>query len=1242
MFEVTPDELSHLGPIKSVELARKMIFSDASVSGIPPSKINVPSQINDSDGGIDGEVIDVNEDSKHGLIKKGRTNYQIKSGKLNINEILLNKNGNLKNRIKTCFENNGTLIIILTDYDKPDRVDDELLNKFYDKLKDKGLDNLKPCIEIWMQNKIINFLKYFFPLICDIKSIPPKLITHKMWSNLPEFNQEYIDGEEQTTYINNIRQQLENWSNDVDIRVIAEPGMGKTRIILEATKTDDISPFVLYFETPERLILNDFSSYLKHDTTNSVILVIDECDEIAYNRIKNDFYSHGSRIKLITIHNEFNDDSPNNASSPPILSNDQIEKILKSYVPKDNIAKWINECEGSPRAAHIIGNNLEQYPQDILKNPNSVQIWERYVANKNSVGSSEAIRRWNVLMWISLFKRFGYKGEYNRHFSYIAKLIEKYRKISLGDFNDDINTLIHMKILQGEMILYITPKILHTKLWVMWQKEFGDVVEIDPNDLFLKNNNRKLDHQSYIFLSWYFDMYRYAKKNETAQFKISKFLEEGGLFDKYMHISQNSIIQKFFLAIAVINPNNSLAFLERFLLKMPHDELLHYYTGRTEIVFALQQIVMKKEYFERAMKLLLTLAETENSTYANNATGIFTGLFSTVYGNNISPTELAPSERFKILQNEFNGSTITRQIIIIKACSVALNESPDIAPIVKYGELDDNVEFWIPKNYDEIINYRITVLEFLESLLSQCDETIRNKIIHILFESSRDLFKNSKTAKLLFSIIKTIHEKKFVDKESIVDFITKELKYNDQLSLDIKNNLITLLNNDVIGNDFSSKLYRYVGMDLIADRADNNYESLFKTRICELIDDSKNYELIKNKLTWLVSSDAKNGYHFGYELCRHDTKFQLLQDILKTYRNMNYDPKSSTCHFLGGYMRKLNEIDHDKCEQILDEIFNDSVLYRIIPELIWRVELNDKFAKKLLTLLNKPDMDYNIFQYFQHGPFGNISNVIFMNWIEKIIEYNTKDSIILAINLLDNQLDYDFNWNLASKELIFNLLTSAYLSDSHYDVMLQHYWINITKRFIIAYPIMCIPIAKHIIDNFPGESIFSINLSSECTIILDDIVSKHPTQLWKLVSKYLIPNSKFLRYIVFWLRGRRYNKKSIFHSFKICDILSWIDEKPIERAPLIANLIPQDFSIAREILIKYSHIENVERYIMINFNNESWSGSGTNHYTMKKEIYKKLCKNESNDIVRKWLLNYIQDIDKNIIRHKGFDEEFQL
>ena len=197
MFEVTPDELSHLDPIKSVELVRKMIFSDASVSGIPPSKINVPSQINDPDGGIDGEVIDVSENSKHGLIKKGITYYQIKSGPLNISDILFNNNGDLKDRIKTCFENNGTLIIMLTGYDKPDKVDNGLLNKFYDKLKDVGLDNPRPRIEIWMQNRIINFLKYFFPLICDIRSIAPNFITHKMWSNLPEFNQEYIIGKEQ-------------------------------------------------------------------------------------------------------------------------------------------------------------------------------------------------------------------------------------------------------------------------------------------------------------------------------------------------------------------------------------------------------------------------------------------------------------------------------------------------------------------------------------------------------------------------------------------------------------------------------------------------------------------------------------------------------------------------------------------------------------------------------------------------------------------------------------------------------------------------------------------------------------------------------------------------------------------------------------------------------------------------------------------------------------------------------------
>ncbi len=1241
MFEILVDELTQLDPTRSVELLHKMLWTDASISEIPSTNINIPSEINDSDGGIDAEVVNADRNSKYGLIKKGTTYYQVKSGKnLIIKEILFNSKGKLKPKIKMCFDNNNTLILILTGYDKPETHNNELLKKFYDALQNVSITDTKPNIEIWKKNTIVSFLNHFPSLIVDIKNIKSNFITHETWSKNNDFRQEFIKDEKQIVYMNNIQDQLRNWSQSTNIRVIEEPGAGKTRIILETTRSDDIAPLVLYFETPDDLDYNDFSRSIKHDTNKHMILVVDECDDMAYERISNQFRQHGSRIKLITIHNEFNEDYSNNKFSPPLLSNKQIESILEKYhIPKEHISKWARECGDSPRAAHIIGFNLEKYPQDILKNPNSVPFWERYVANKNDVKSPEAKIRWKVLMWISLFKRFGYRDVYSQHIKYIAKLAKTYDNISLGDFNENVDTLMHMKVLQGKIILYITPKILHVKLWVKLWEKFGNAVAIDLDNLILKNENNEIDSTTHIFITWYFDMFRYAKKNLVAQSRVKKLLAEGGLFEKYMNTDKNTIIQNFFLVIAVIHPNDSLSFLERFFSKMSHEKLLNYKTGRTEIVFALNKIVMKKEYFSQAMKLLLTLAETENSTYANNATGSFMGLFSIVYGHNTAPTELAPIERFKILQEEFANSSTTRRIIMINACGAGLHEPLGIVNVHEYGELDDNVKVWIPANGNEIDDYRIAILIFMRSLLPKCNNDVRSEIVKVVFTSARNMLVNSKTVLIFFSILRSLNANNYANKESLVDSISKELKYNDHISKDMKLKLKNLLNNDIIGVDYVSKLHRYVGMDLLVDKIDENHDSLFKKRFCKLIDDSKNYELIKNELPWLIGKNAKNGQYFGYELGNHDKKFQLLPNILQSYRNVQYDPKLNTCHFLGGYMRVLYENNIKMYDQTLDLIFSDSVLYKLIPELIWRSGINDKSAKMLLLILDKPSMDYTIFEYFQYGRFGKLSDSIFVKWLEKIIKSNTRDSVILAINLLDKQLDYNFNWNLISDDLIFNLLTSEHISDTYHDVMLEYYWKNIADKFIKVYPSMLMPLAKHIFDNFSGNSIFSAIGNTQCLEILNDIISKHPSKVWELVSSYLDPRTKHTVTMTLWMRGDGHDKKSIFDKFPIDDVMSWIDESPNKRAPIIANLIPHDFNIARKILAKYSKIENVGRYIIINFNNESWTGSGATHHENKKQKLEELYKKESNINVQKWLSEYIQDTERAIDRFRGFDEE---
>ena len=63
----------------SVEFFRELLWAEASAFGISSNKIKVPSAITVPDGGIDAEVIDVQEEVGQGMIKKGLTRYQIKT-----------------------------------------------------------------------------------------------------------------------------------------------------------------------------------------------------------------------------------------------------------------------------------------------------------------------------------------------------------------------------------------------------------------------------------------------------------------------------------------------------------------------------------------------------------------------------------------------------------------------------------------------------------------------------------------------------------------------------------------------------------------------------------------------------------------------------------------------------------------------------------------------------------------------------------------------------------------------------------------------------------------------------------------------------------------------------------------------------------------------------------------------------------------------------------------------------------
>src|SRR5205823_11022994 len=100
-----------------------------------------------------------------------------------------------------------------------------------------------------------------------------------------------------------------------------EPGLGKTKLVLEATRAEDIEPLVLYCESPVQLrdggLLNEI---LKEDNDFASIIVVDECDEEGRKKIWNTVKNIGSRVKIVSIYSEYEKSSGTTVylSCPPL------------------------------------------------------------------------------------------------------------------------------------------------------------------------------------------------------------------------------------------------------------------------------------------------------------------------------------------------------------------------------------------------------------------------------------------------------------------------------------------------------------------------------------------------------------------------------------------------------------------------------------------------------------------------------------------------------------------------------------------------------------------------------------------------------------------------------------------------------------------------------------------------------------------------------------------------------------
>src|SRR5207302_1274292 len=104
-----------------------------------------------------------------------------------------------------------------------------------------------PQVAVWGQNEILGMLQQFPSLLLRLSGRDQLVFeTHESWASHDDMRLGLQLGTSQSEFVANLQTELRRDDEAVLVHIWGEAGIGKTRLVLEATSADDLKPLVLY------------------------------------------------------------------------------------------------------------------------------------------------------------------------------------------------------------------------------------------------------------------------------------------------------------------------------------------------------------------------------------------------------------------------------------------------------------------------------------------------------------------------------------------------------------------------------------------------------------------------------------------------------------------------------------------------------------------------------------------------------------------------------------------------------------------------------------------------------------------------------------------------------------------------------------------------------------------------------------------------------------------------------------
>ncbi|MDB5319217.1 MAG: hypothetical protein JWN40_848, partial [Phycisphaerales bacterium] len=1213
-------------------------------AAIPVSSITITMRVDVADGGVDADVAPNPLRPNDDLLVAGNTSYQLKAGasaapwqKAWVAKELRGASGKaaLGKSVRRCLDRKGRYVLVCFGNDPTGAQRLKAIENLRNIFRTCGYKSFR--VDVWGQSTLAALIDPFPSIrlsLSDRAELP--FLTVEDWLLDAQMKKPLHLGKAQTELVNQIRQMLRG-TEVRHIRLIGEPGLGKTRLLLEALSPTDLAPAVLYVRHPEDLERAGlFSRILRADDVSTMILVVDDCAEKERASIWTALRSRSDRIRLVTLDHgpETSSDEWMRVVDCPALDRDQIRSILAEYVKGNQDSdRWADFCSGSPRVAHAVGENLRRNPEDILKSPAEVPIWERFIHGNSKSGSTEAQQKEVVLRHIALFQRFGYEKPVQDEATFIARLVEEADPtITWKRFQSIIRHFRDRRILQGKTTLFIVPRALHVHLWIQFWKHYGPGMDVAAT----------LTRMPPSLFGWFTEMFKYGHASPPCLSEIERITSPAGPFDKSKFITSGPGAT-FLSELAEAHPEAALRCIERTVGVWSVEQLKAFNQHRHQIVSALEKLAMWKPLFRRAAAQLLRLAVAENSSYSNNATGTFCSLFA-MGRDNFASSEASPAERFPSLRFAIESNDRVTRVVGFNAAKTALADHPYSKMVgPQYQGMRPVPKLWTPKRWGEIYDAYRATWRFIGQVRRSTLGDDKADACKVLTEAAFWLIQNRWIEAEVIQLLNEIISDPDTDLHEAAALVARYRRLNWRGMSRIAATGLRRIEKKLRGSTLQQQIRRATVLgswDDLDDGEGSSYGKKHAAMIVRLVRSAmRRPAALKEVLTMLLSNDGFAIASFGHALGAADRQLKWWPTILNLLRKsgVKRNPQLAS-----GYLSAVCERSRDKWETEALALIADPKLKAYTRQLVVASGLSDILLDAICAAITKGDLTPEAVQNIDY--YGGAKKLAVSRWlrfIEWCVAQSVPPLVRTALELAHSLFCIEKEAPELVEQPVLSLLCSPAVFAADESQMADYQWQDLTTRFVKAFPSHARQVFESVLDHFGGGN-FALGMKfSQAQKALDEIIKEDPRGCWEAIEARLTPVDNPLSHgLLFWLGPRTHFGNGSCNCrlslFDVADVMRWVEEDGEERARVIARYCPKTLApneggeLTRHILIEYGSLKEVRSALSCNFATDGWSGNASDHYRQKRDRMRGWLTTETALPVIEWVEHEIDDLNEQI------------